>query len=67
MITFSIVLAWVLIFPVNHNLAIFSLLSDTENLNKPAQGRLQAEVIPRCSTYLTITLILISEQPTNMS
>ena len=67
MIEFGIVLAWVLTFLANHNPEIFSVPSDTENLSKSAQGRLQAEIIPTCCASLTITFILISEQPTNMS
>ena len=67
MITFGIVSARVLIFIANHNPAIFSVPSGTEKLNKSAEGRLQAKIIPTCCTCLTITFILISEQPKKMS
>ena len=37
MIAFGIVFAWVLIFLVNHNPAIFSVLLGTEKCNGPRQ------------------------------
>ena len=59
MIAFGIVSAWVLIFLVNHNPVIFSVLSGTEKRNKSAQARLLAQIIPTCCTCLTIPFILI--------
>ena len=53
----TIVSAWVLIPLANYNPAIFSV----------HPGRLKALIIPACCSYLTIRLILISEQPTNTS
>ena len=53
----------------NHNPAIFSVPptppppQGTEKLNKSPPGRQKALIIPTCCTCLTITLILISEQP----
>ena len=52
----------------NHNPANFSASPPQalKNLTSPP-GRQKTLIIPTCCTCFTITLILISEQPTNMS
>ena len=47
--------------------AIFSIALGTENLERPPRKTKSLDIIPIFCTCLTITLILISEQPTNTS
>ena len=54
----DILLAWVLIFPANHNPVVFSVPSGTEKVNKSAQVRLRVKITPTCCTCLTVILML---------
>ena len=55
-----IVSDWVLITPLNHNPAIFSVPPHTEKLNKSPEADKKALSIPICCTCFAITLMLIS-------
>ena len=69
--TSGIVLACVLNPPSKPQPRIFFLslraLKNIKRENRLRQTTMQAQIIPTCCTYLIITFILISEQPTNTS
>ena len=69
--TSGIVLACVLNPPSKPQPRIFFLslraLKNVKRENRLRQTTMQAQIIPTCCTYLIITFILISEQPTNTS
>ena len=51
----------------NYKPAIFTVPPGTEKLNKFPPRQIKSPIISVCCTCWTITLILISEQPTNTS
>ena len=67
MVTFGIVLAWVLIPTRKPQPCNVSVLPCTEKRSKSTPGWLQAQIIPTYYTCLAIAFIMILEQPTNTS